>query len=374
MKKNNSIGFRTTWAEVDLSCLDFNFKQVRRVTQGKSGIMAVIKCDAYGHGMLPIAERLIRLGVDYFGVASLDEAVILRKNKVKTPILVLGNVSAPDAGAVVDFALTQTVSGYELAGKLNQAAGKKGKSARVHIKVDTGMGRLGILYKHAFAFIKQAVRMKHLRVEGMFTHFPCADSDPGFTNHQISIFNKLVNDLKKAGIQIPLLHTANSMGIIGYPRSHFNLVRPGLMLYGIHPKPGLNIRLKPVLALKSRIIYLKRIPRGQGISYGRTYFTKRESSIAVFPIGYGDGYPRNLSNRAEVLIRGRRFRISGTVCMDQIMVDLGDLSVKTGNEAVLIGRQGKESISAEELSRLSRTIPYEIVCGIGSRVARLYIN
>ena len=176
------------------------------------------------------------------------------------------------------------------------------------------------------------------------------------------------------GISFPLLHAANSMGIIGYPESHFNLVRPGLMLYGIYPKAGLDIKLKPVLSLRSRITYLKRMPSGQGISYGRSYITKKETNVAVLPVGYGDGYPRNLSNRADVLIKGKRFRISGAVCMDQIMVDLGDSKIKLGDEAVLIGRQGKAGISVEELADLSGTIPYEIVCGIDSRVARLYIN
>jgi alanine racemase len=377
MKKRragSSIGYRPTWAEVDLSVLDFNFLQVGKLTGPRVKLMSVIKCDAYGHGLLPVARRLAKLGADYLGVASIDEAVILREHKIRLPILILGNILNKDVEPVLKYNLTQTVSDYQLALRLSQKAKQAGKIIAVHIKVDTGMGRLGVLYKDAMKFTKQVRRLANLRIEGLFTHFPCADSDPEFTNYQIDIFNQLAGDLKRTGMEIPLLHTANSMGIIAYPQSHFNLVRPGLMLYGIYPRQGLDIKLKPLLSLKSRVIYLKRIPSGQGISYGRSYITSKETTVAVLPIGYGDGYPRNLSNRADVLIKGRRFRISGTVCMDQIMVDVGEARVKAGDEAVLIGCQGKMRISAEELARLAGTIPYEIVCGIGSRVARLYIK
>jgi alanine racemase len=368
------LGYRPTWTEVDLSALDFNFRQVKRIIAKNTKIMAVIKCNAYGHGMLPIAKRLTKLGVDYLGVVSIDEGIILRKNKIELPILILGNTMNRDVGAVLGYNLNQTVSDYHLASQLNQKAKGKGKIVGVHIKVDTGMGRLGILYRDAVKLIKEIARLSNLRCVGLFTHFPCADCDPEFTYYQIDIFNQLIRDLKGIGIQFPLLHAANSMGIMGYPQSHFNLVRPGLMLYGIYPKAGLDIKLKPLLSLKSRIIYLKRMPSGQGISYGRSYITKKETTIAVLPVGYGDGYPRNLSNRADVLIKGRRFRISGAVCMDQIMVDVGDLRVRVDDEVVLIGRQGKSEISAEELACLSQTIPYEIVCGIDSRVSRVYIN
>ncbi|MFH1339102.1 MAG: alanine racemase [Candidatus Omnitrophota bacterium] len=366
--------YRPTWAEVDLSALDFNFRQVKRIIGKETRVMAVAKCDAYGHGLLPVAERLVRLGADYLGVASIDEAVILRKNKIKAPILILGNILGRDTGPIFDYQLSQTVSEYGLAARLNQEARRAGKVVKVHIEVDTGMGRLGVLYREAFDFVGKVNRLSNLSIEGLFTHFPCADCDPEFTRYQIEIFSQLIRDLKKNGIRVPLCHAANSMGVIGYPRSHFNLVRPGLMLYGLYPKAGLNIKLKPVMSLKTRIIHLKHMPPGQGISYGRNYITKKETSVVILPIGYGDGYPRNLSNRADVLIKGRRFMISGAICMDQIMVDVGDLRVKVGDEAIFIGSQGKNSISAEELARLSGTIPYEIVCGIGSRVPRVYLK
>ncbi|MFH1578047.1 MAG: alanine racemase [Candidatus Omnitrophota bacterium] len=366
--------YRPTWAEVNLNALGFNFRKVKAIVGKKTKIMAVVKCDAYGHGLLPIAKKLNKLGVDYLGVASIDEAIILRNEKIRLPILILGNILNKDIAPVIKHGLSQTVSDYRLALQLNQKAKISGKIINIHIKVDTGMGRLGVLHGKAIKFIKDVLRLSYLKIEGLFTHFPCADCDPNFTYYQINIFRQLITDLKKGGIEIPLCHAANSMGIIGYPESHFNLVRPGLMLYGIYPKPGLNLKLEPVLSLKARIIYSKRVPSGQGISYGRKYITKKQTNIALLPIGYGDGYPRNLSNRADVLIKGRRFRISGTVCMDQITVDVGNLSAEIGDQAVLIGLQGKLKISAEELARVAKTIAYEILCGIGSRIPRVYIK
>jgi alanine racemase len=366
--------YRPTWAEVDLSALDYNFRQIKKMVGKNTRVMAVVKCNAYGHGILPMAKRLTKLGVDYLGVVSVEEGIFLREHRIAIPILILGNIIDREVKGVVDYNLSQTVSDYHLAAALNKKAKGMAKKVCVHIKVDTGMGRLGILYRDAKKIIEQIIHLRNLRVDGLFTHFPSADSDHEFTNYQIDIFNQLIRDLKGKGIHFPLLHAANSMGIIGYPESHFNLVRPGLMLYGIYPKAGLAIKLKPVLSLRSRITYLKRLPPGQGISYGRSYITKKETNVAVLPIGYGDGYPRNLSNRADVLIKGKRFRISGAVCMDQIIVDLGDCKIRLGDEVVLIGRQGSAGISVEELAKLSGTIPYEIVCGIDSRVTRLYIN
>ena len=374
MAADKNIGFRTTWAEIDLSALEFNFLKVKGLVGKKIKIMAVIKSDAYGHGLLPVAKRLAKLGVDYLAVSGIDEAVILRKNRIKLPILIMGNILSRDIDAVIEHRLTQTISDYQLAYALNQKAKAKDRVVAVHIKVDTGMGRLGILYREAKEFVKSLRHFHNLKIEGLFTHFPSADCDPEFTNYQIDIFNQLIRELSESGLRIPLLHAANSMGIIKYPNSYFSLVRPGLMLYGLYPKQGLGIRLKPVLSLKSRVVYLKRMHPGQGISYGRSYITKKQTTIAILPIGYSNGYPRNLSNRSDVLIKGRRFRITGAVCMDQIIVDVGDSKIKIGDEVVLIGRQGKLDISAEELASICQTIPYEIVCGINSKVARLYIN
>ncbi len=366
--------YRPTWAEVDLSAIGFNFQQVRKLINKKTKVMAVIKCDAYGHGLLPVAKRLVSLGVDYFGVSSIDEAVALRTSRVSLPILVLGNILNKEINAVFKYKLTQTISERNLAYELNQKAKKKGEIVKVHIKVDTGMGRLGVLHKHALDLIKEVNSFSNLEVEGLFTHLSCADCDCEFTNRQIELFTQLIDSLKAQGINIPLCHAANSMGIIGYSQSHFNLVRPGLMLYGVRPKAELDIKLKPAMSLLSKVIYCKRMPPGEGVSYGRSYITSKETNVIVLPIGYGDGYPRHLSNAQDILIGGKRYKISGLVCMDQIMVDVGEASVRTADEVVLIGSQKNAHISAEELARHSNTIAYEIICGIGARVPRVYIN
>lgn len=373
MNRTNYIGYRPTWAEVNLGNLAYNFKQISKLLPPKVKIMACVKADAYGHGLAPVAKRLSRCGASYLGVASIDEGIKLREAGIKAPILILGLISEKDIDALFKYDLTATICDERLALACNKAAQKRSRVINLHIKVDTGMGRIGVLYQEAAAFIKKISRLKSIRIEGLFTHFPLADTNRAFTNRQINLFNRLISDLEKAGIRIPLVHAANSIAAADYKNSHFNMVRPGLILYGLYPCRGLKIKLKPVLSLMTRVIYLKQVPKGYGISYGHDYITKKKTTITTLPIGYGDGYPRNLSNRGPVLIRGRRFKISGRICMDQIMVDLGNFPVSLGDEAVLIGFQGKERISVEELADLSGTIPYEIVCGLGSRIPRVYI-
>ena len=366
--------YRPTWAEINLHNLAYNFRQIKRMLAPKVKILVCVKADAYGHGLTAVGKKLLTLGVDYLGVASIDEGIRLRKENINLPILVLGMILKKDVAPLFRYNLTQTVCTEELASTLNSRARTIGQAVKIHIKVDTGMGRLGVLHNDARGFIKKIHRLKFINIEGLYTHLACADTHRDFTLRQIEIFNRLISELNKDGINIPLIHATNSMGLIGYQKSHFNMVRPGLVIYGLYPKEGLNIILKPVLSLKTKVIYSKRVPRGYGISYGHTYVTKRGTFIATLPIGYGDGYPRNLSNQAPVLIKGRRFKISGRVCMDQIMVDIRDFRVKIGDEVVLIGSQGKCRITAEELACLSGTIPYEIVCGIGSRIPRVYIG
>jgi len=366
--------YRPTWAEIDLDALEHNFKQVKKLIGNKVKTMVTVKADAYGHGIIPVSRALARAGVDYLGVASVDEGIVLRKEKIKLPILILGTSLPEHVEPIIRYNLTQTVCTEELANILNRTAQKFKKTARIHIKVDTGMGRLGVDLDKAADFIKKISRLKRLELEGIFTHFPLADTDTHFTNEQIRAFNRLVDSLEKDGIKFKLRHAANSMGLIGYPESHFNMVRPGLMIYGIYPKQHLGVNLRPVLSLKTKIVFSKRFPEGRGISYGHSYITKKETTIVNLPIGYGDGYPRNLSNIGPVIIKGKRFNICGRICMDQTLVDIGDLKVEPGDEVVLIGGQGKEKIKAEDLALLSGTIPYEIVCGIGARVPRLYLG
>ncbi len=370
-----NIGYRPTWVEVDLDALAHNLKQVKKLIAAGTKIMVCIKKDAYGHGLLPVASKLIQEGVDYLSVASIDEAIALRKANITKPILVLGVVLSVYAEPIIRYRLSQTVSSYDLALALNKKASANKRKVNIHIKVDTGMGRIGVLYKDALAFIKQVNKLKFLNIEGVFTHFPSADTDLEFSRYQINLFNQLKNQLKRQNIHIPFWHAANSMAVIRFKESHFNMVRPGLMVYGLYPKANIKIDLRPVLSLKTRIVYLKKVPKGYGISYGHIYRTKRETTIATLPIGYGDGYLRCLSNKAEVLIKGRRFKIAGRICMDQTMVDIRDSKAKVGDTVVLIGSQGKhERITAEELARLAGTIPYEIVCNIGNRLPRIYCN
>lgn len=371
MKK---IGYRPTWAEINLGNLEYNFNQIKRLLAPHTKIMVCIKADAYGHGLIPIAKKLCSLGVDYLGVASIDEGIRLREENIKLPILVLGMVLKEDIRALFRYKLSSTVCTEEIIFALNKMASVMKRRANVHIKIDTGMGRLGLLHNDALGFIRKVHKLKSINIEGIFTHLACADINRALTLRQIDAFKRLILKLNKEGIHIPLVHAANSLGVVGYPMSHFNMVRPGLVIYGLYPKRGLKIKLKPVLSLKTKVVYFKRVPCGFGISYGHTYITKRNTTIVTLPIGYADGYPRNLSNRGAVLIRGRRFKISGRVCMDQIMVDVGDLPVKLADEVVLIGCLGKNKITAEELAALSGTIPYEIVCGLGSRIPRTYIK
>jgi len=370
---NSRIGYRPTWAEIRLANLDANFYKVRKLIGGKTKILATVKADAYGHGLVPIAQRLNLLGVDYLGVASLDEGIVLRRNGIKVPILVLGVVLKQDIEPFFIYNLTPTVCTKDFAAALARKARLLRKKIPIHVKIDTGMSRLGVRPDEALGLIQYLLTLKNLQIEGIFTHFALADKDNKFTNNQIQIFQNLVEKIKGNGLHIPLVHAANSMGIIGYPKAYFTMVRPGLMLYGLYPRDSLNIKLLPVLSLKTKVVYLKRLPAGSGVSYGHTYITPRDTTLAILPIGYGDGFPRNLSNRAPVLIGGRRFKVTGIICMDQLIVDVGDAPVKIGDEAVLIGSQGRNAITAEELACLAETIPYEIVCGIGSRVPRVYL-
>ena len=374
MPDKDKIGYRPTWAEVNLNNLEYNFRQVKSHLPRPTKVLVTVKADAYGHGLIPISKRLAASGVDYLGVASIDEGIKLRKAQVKTPILVLGVILKQDIQSLFTFKLTPTICDYKLAFALSKKATALKKPMRLHIKVDTGMGRIGVAHQDALELVSKIHKLKSIVIEGIFTHFPFADSGRKFTAFQIKLFYKLVADLRKRGIAIPLVHAANSAGLINHRDSHFTMVRPGLVIYGLHPQGGSRLKLKPVLSLKTRVIFIKQVPAGSGISYGHAYITKRAACIVTLPIGYGDGYPRNLSNLGPLLIGGKKFNISGRICMDQIMVDVGNFKPRLAAEVVLIGKQGKQRIIAEELADLAGTIPYEIVCGLGSRIPRVYIS
>lgn len=364
--------YRPTWAEINLKNLEYNFFQIKSRVNPGTKIMVTVKADAYGHGLIPVAKRLSACGVDFFGVASIDEGIKLREAGIKTPVLILGLILKKDMAPLFKYNFSTTVCEEELPRALNNMSRKLGKRVNVQIKVDTGMGRIGVQHYDAYKLVAKINKFKHINIEGIFTHFAFADLNKEFTYYQIDLFDRLLIRLNKGGISIPLVHAANSMGLLDYKNSHFNMVRPGLITYGLYPKGNLKIKLKPVLSLMTRIVFIKNVSRGIGISYGHDYITQKAIRIATLPIGYGDGYPRNLSNKAEVLIGGKRFKMCGKICMDQIMVDLGGSKVKVADEVVLIGVQGKEKITAEELALKSGTIPYEIVCGLGSRIPRVY--
>lgn len=372
MSNKNAIGYRPTWAEVNLDNLKYNFRQVKSLLLNKTKVLVTVKADAYGHGLIRVAKKLTACGVDYLGVASIDEGIELRKAGIKVNILVLGLILKKDVAPLFTYRLIPTICDRQIALAINAKALRLRQKMPVHIKVDTGMGRIGVLSGEAFKLVTAIAKLKHIQIQGIFTHFALADSDRKFTFRQIDLFNRLVSNLKKAGVVIPFVHAANSIGLINYRFSHFTMVRPGLVIYGLYPKKNLKLKLKPVLSLKTRVVFVKRVPAGYGISYGATYLTKRPTNIVTLPVGYGDGYPRNLSNLAFLLIGGRRFRISGRICMDQIMVDVGNFKPAIGAEVVLIGKQRKQQVTAEELAELSGTISYEIVCGLGNRIPRIY--
>ena len=362
---------RPTAALIDLEALSHNYGEVTSRIGGRK-VLAVVKAQAYGHGAVAVSRKLVELGVDMLGVALVEEGLELRSAGITTPVLVMGPVRREQAGVIVKARLTPVVFTTQMAEALAQAAA--GKRVPVHVKVDTGMGRIGLPPEDAVSFIRDVAAMPGLTVEGIMTHFADADlKDKQFASAQLDRFEHLVRSLDAAGIPVPLRHAANSAAVLEYDRALLTMVRPGLMLYGYDPlerRGGSDLR--PVLSLVTGIAYLKKVPAGVPISYGRTFVTKRESVIATVPIGYADGYSRGLSNRGEALVRGRRVPVVGRVCMDMTMLDVTEVTgVADGDEVALIGGQGQERITADDLAERTGTIAYEVLCGIGARVPRI---
>lgn len=357
------------FAEISLSALSHNLRVARMEAPNKN-IMAVVKADAYGHGAVTVSEHLIRNGVEMLGVAFLKEALELREAGITAPIQVFFDTDHIET--CVRQGVTPTVFDYATAKRFSLAASRMNVRIPVHIKVDTGMGRVGFDMKNAPETILRIARLEGLRIEGLMSHFPDADHvEKDFSLQQLKDFRRLVMSLRKKGLTPRFLHMANSAALLTLPESHLNTVRPGIMLYGYGP--GKNDLLRPVLSLKSRILCVRQVPAGTPISYGRTFVTKRRSRIAVIPLGYADGYSRRLSNQGEVIVRGKRAPVIGRVCMDTIMVDVTGIGdARKGSEVTIIGRQGKQSISALDISDRTGTIPYEVLTSIGARVRRDY--
>ena len=378
---------RATFAEINLKAFKHNLQNLKTITESATGIMAVIKADAYGHGALPCAKAAVDLGVNYLGAGIIEEGIELRENGITEPILILGSIFPDEAEDLVRHDLATIVCTPDLAQALAKEAEKQRKSVNVHIKVDTGMNRLGVLPENLLPLIKTISNLPALKLEALSTHFSSADDeDKSITTQQIELFQKTLTELQEAGVTMPpLTHLANTSALLRFPESRSRMVRPGLILYGALPSPILNSvaqevcqkenlkNFQPVMQWKSKIILLKSVQKGQPLSYSRKHFTQKNSLIATLPIGYADGLHRNLSNNMEVLVKGKRAPQVGTICMDMILIDVTEVSdVNIGDEVVIFGKQGEEEILVEELAKKSNTIPYEILCNVGKRVPRIY--
>jgi alanine racemase len=366
---------RPTRALVSLGHLANNFAIVRSCIAPDVKIMGVVKANAYGHGILEVSRALLSMGAHSLGVAFLEEGIYLRQNGITAPILVLGAINADQVSQFLDHDIAITSSSLDKSRLISATAVAMGKTARVHLKIDTGMERIGVHWYNADAFVDKTLAMPGIRVDGVFSHLAKADSDGPFTLEQIARFSAIVERMDKAGRLPPLVHLANSEAVIQYPASHFNLVRPGIMLYGYASQKDFGERrLRPVMSLLSKVAFFKVVPEGTGISYNHTVHTSRQTRVVTLPIGYGDGYNRLLSNRGEVIIRGVRHRVAGNVCMDQTMVDIGpDGTAYNGDDVLLFGEHDGHSVALESLCAAIGTIPYEVLCMIADRVPRIYV-
>lgn len=369
---------RPTHAEIDLSAIAANVALACRLAGPETRVMAVVKADAYGHGAVPVARVALAAGATWLGVAIPEEAIPLREAGIACGILVLGPVAPEQAELVADHDLEQCVCDPAQAEALDRAARARGRVLALHLKVDTGMGRVGLRPGEVRGVAEKIRALPSVRLAGLMTHFADAEAEePGFAREQLARFADAARDLAAAGIPVPLRHAANSAALLFLPEARLDLVRPGIMLYGYHPRGprgGPEPPLRPALRLRTAISQIRDVARGESVSYARTFVAPRDLRVATLPVGYADGCGRLLSNRGQVLIRGQRVPIVGRVCMDMTMVDVSSLpDVRVGDEAVLIGRQGADEITADEAAELQGTISYEVLCRIGPRVPRVYL-
>ncbi len=378
------------WVEVDLEAIAHNVRELRRITDSGAGLMAVVKANAYGHGVIEVTRKALENGADSLGVARLEEGIELRKAGIKESVLIFGYTPPALAHKLIGFDLTQTIWSYTTAQALSDVAVSSNKQIKVHLKVDTGMGRLGLLpdcrrppvteqnlIGNAVREAKSISQLAGLELEGVYTHFATADSsDKTYAGMQFEMFVDFLNELRRAGMTPSLCHAANSAAIIDMPESHLDMVRAGIAIYGLYPSDEVNKRrivLKPAMTLKSKIVHLKKVPPGFKVSYGSTYQTSKLTTIASIPVGYADGFNRLLSSRGHMLVRGRRAPIVGRVCMDQTMLDVGHIpDVNLEDEVVIFGTQGYESITVDEIAASLNTINYEIVSALTARVPVIY--
>ena len=364
------------WVEVDLDALRHNVAAIRHRIGSTVKLMAVVKADAYGHGLAQVASTLMQCGVDAFAIANLSEALVLRQiGGGGWPILLFGSALPFEVATMVQHNITPTISAIEEARLFNAEAERLGKSVGVHVEIDTGMGRVGFWHEDAVKHILEIAALRQLRVEALYTHFPSADENPIETRRELALFLKVVQELKARGLVVPLLHTANSAAVLELPEAHLAMVRPGLLLYGISATQHRTGEFRPPLSFKARVAYVKDVAAGRTVSYGQTFTAEKPMRIATVTAGYADGFNRHLSNKAEVLVAGRRCPVVGRVTMDQIMVDVTELpQVQGGDEVVFVGEQNGAWITASEVARWEDTIPWEVLCGITktARVPRVY--
>jgi len=367
-----------TWAETDLDAIAFNVRAFKRHVGQAVEVIAVVKANAYGHGAVPVARAALEAGATRLGVHRAIEGVELRRAGLTAPILVMGYTPPSGAALMVQHDLTPSLITREFAEAVSAEAVRAGKVIPLHVKVDTGMSRYGLMPGEVVNFARGLTALPGVKLEGLFTHFATADAaDQTHVRHQLETFRQVLAALESTGIRIPLRHAANSAATMRLPEAHFDAVRPGIAMYGLDPSdewpPVFEIR--PALTLKSRVSRVRELPTGSGISYGRTFVTEHPMRVALVPVGYGDGYHRILSNRSSVLIRGQRAPIRGRVCMDQFVVDVSGIpNVQQDDEVVLVGRQGETQIHAEEVARLAGTINYEVTTSLLPRVTRVYLR
>ncbi len=378
-----------TRAEIDFRKLEHNLNRIRELLRKgsrdkKIKVCGVVKANAYGHGIEGVSKKLVDLGVDYLGVANYDEAIKLRPLIPDAPILVFGTLIhsklQPEkyVSTLLKYNLMATVASLDTAKFLDYYSRKLRKKFKVHIKIDTGMKRIGFDVKRAFKNVMQVLALNNVNVEGIFTHFATSESkNKTFAYRQLSFFQDLLDELRKAGVEFPIVHAANSGAVLDIKDSYFDMVRPGLILYGYYPSGEVKnkIDLKPIMNLKSKITFIKRVDARTSISYGRLYFTKRRTYIGSIPVGYGDGYWRLLTNKSKVLINKKLYRTVGAITMDWLMVNLGEkYTVRVGDDVLLMGSENGISIGADKLARLTGAIPYEMLCSVADRVKRIYIE
>ena len=368
---------RPTHLEVDLSCLAENYRAICRAV-APAKLMPILKANAYGHGLVAVARQMAALGAPYLGVAYLEEGILLREAGLTTPILVLGGILGDQTPLFLAHDLTLTASSVEKLQQIDDAARRMGARARVHLKIDTGMERIGVHYYNAASLLEAALACEHCEVEGIYSHFANADAarlESAYT--QLARFEAVLSFYEKRGLpRPPLCHMANSGGILQMPESWFDMVRAGILLYGYYPSASAarTVAVRPCLTWKSRVVYFKVVLPGHPVSYGSTWQTDRMTRVVTIPAGYGDGYFRRMSGRAQVIIRGKRYPVVGRICMDQMMVNIGWDSAYNGDEVVLLGKMGHTAVTLEEMAEWAGTIPYEVLTNINTRVPRIYVT